>query len=88
MAVVLEVDEAAGTFSLVVDDDGPGLPEALLASMDAEGFRTDAARQRGPGLGMVIAVEIARRAGWTLGWEPLDPGGTRACITGSVAERS
>lgn len=88
VAVVLEVDEAAGTFSLVVDDDGPGLPEELLASLDAEGFRTDAARQRGPGLGMVIAVEIARRVGWTLGWEPLDPGGTRACITGYVAGRS
>jgi len=76
VALVLKGDEAAGTFSLVVDDDGRGMPEDLLASLDVEGFRTDAARQRGPGLGMVIAAEIARRAGWTLTWQPLEPTGT------------
>jgi signal transduction histidine kinase len=86
VAIVLQVDEAAGTFSLVVDDDGPGLPGDLLASLDIESFRTDAARQRGPGLGMVIAAEVARRAGWTLSWSPLAPRGTRARIAGRVAE--
>lgn len=86
VALVLQVDEAAGSFTMVVDDDGPGLPEDLLASLDVESFRTDAARQRGPGLGMVIAAEIARRAGWTLTWQPLEPCGTRARITGPVAQ--
>ncbi len=86
VALVLQVDAAAGTFSLVVDDDGPGLPDDLLASLEVEGFRTDAARQRGPGLGMVIAAEIARRAGWRLTWRPLEPTGTRARIDGPVAE--
>ncbi len=85
VAIVLQVDEAKGTFSLVVDDDGPGLPEDLAASMDIESFHTDAARQRGPGLGMVIAAEVARRAAWTLSWEPLEPRGTRARIRGPVA---
>lgn len=86
VALILQVDEAAGRFTMVVDDDGPGLPEELLASLNVESFRTDAARQRGPGLGMVIAAEIARRAGWTLTWRPLEPHGTRACISGPVAE--
>ena len=85
VAIVLRLDEARRIFSLVVDDDGPGLPEALLASLEVEGLRTDAARQRGPGLGMVITAEVARRAGWNLCWERLEPHGTRARITGPTA---
>ena len=82
VALVLQADPATGGFSLVVDDDGPGVPEPLLASLRVEGFRVDAARRRGPGLGMVIAHEIAQRAGWTLTWEGLEPRGTRARIQG------
>ena len=58
--------------------------QALLADLHVEGFRTDAARQRGPGLGMVITAEIARQAGWTLRWQPLEPRGTRAEISGPL----
>ena len=84
VALVLHADPAAGTFTLTVDDDGPGLPADLRASLDLEGFRTDAARARGPGLGMVIAAEISRRAGWRLAWHPLQPRGTRAQLAGPL----
>ena len=85
VALVLQLDAATGGFTLTVDDDGPGLPQELMASLAVEGFRTDAARQRGPGLGMVIAAEIAARAGWSLQWQPLQPTGTRARIVGPTA---
>ena len=84
VSLILQIDAPAGRFTVVVDDDGPGLPEGLLADLHVEGFRTDAARQRGPGLGMVIAAEIARQAGWTLQWRPLEPRGTRAEISGPL----
>ncbi|WP_245454086.1 ATP-binding protein [Aquabacter cavernae] len=54
---------------LEVRDEGPGIPEALLARVFEPFFRVDSARQNsgpGTGLGLAIAREIVERHGGTL----------------------
>ncbi len=85
VAITLAVEE--GTFELVVADDGPGLREAIPASLDAATFVQEAARRRGPGLGMLITAEVARRAGWTLVYEALEPHGLAVQLRGPVRAR-
>jgi signal transduction histidine kinase len=75
-------------FELIVVDDGPGLPPDLHASLEAETFRTDQARRPGPGLGMLITAEIARRACWTVRYEPNEPTGLRVTLHGRVKAAS
>jgi signal transduction histidine kinase len=84
VAILLTVDEAGSRFELRVEDDGPGLPDEVVARLDHESFLVDLARQRGPGLGMLISAEVARRAGWSLRYEQLEPTGVRARLTGPV----
>ena len=71
-------------FELVVADDGPGLPEAVMASLEEESFLMDDARRRGPGLGMMITAEVTRRAGWTLSYEALEPNGLCVRLSGPL----
>lgn len=82
VAIVLSVEN--GRFTLRIDDDGPGFPEHLRASLAAEAFLLDAARTRGPGLGMVITAEVAKRTGWKLSYTSMEPGGVRVCLSGEV----
>jgi signal transduction histidine kinase len=88
VALTLSLLEDGERFELVVADDGPGLPDGALASLDDEAFLLEGARRRGPGLGMLIAAEIARRAGWTLSYEPLEPKGLQARVVGAVTSIS
>ncbi len=83
VAVTLRLDVDAG-FSLTVDDDGPGMPEPALARLSEPTFLTEAARQRGPGLGLLISAEIARRAGWSISHAPLQPRGLRVTVRGPI----
>jgi signal transduction histidine kinase len=83
IAVVLEADRTS--FTLVVTDDGPGVPPAEIPRLGERTFRTDEARQRDPsgsGLGLAITSEICERCGWKLSFEPHDPRGLRVSIAG------
>ena len=83
VAVVLEVDR--GEFTLVVADDGPGVPPAEMPRLGERTFRTDEARQRDPsgsGLGLAITSEICGRCGWKLAFEPHEPRGLRVSVAG------
>lgn len=80
MILALVADGAA--FELTITDDGPGLPTEMLATLESETFTSDEARPRGPGLGMLITREVARRAGWKLSYEPTEPTGLRIRVTG------
>ena len=82
VAITLAVD--GGRFVLTVADDGPGLPAGTLARLDADTFLLDDARSRGPGLGMLITAEVARRAGWALRYAPLEPTGLKATLEGPI----
>ncbi|HMI88226.1 MAG TPA: HAMP domain-containing sensor histidine kinase [Polyangiaceae bacterium] len=83
VAVVLEADRAR--FTLVITDDGPGVPPAEMPRLGERTFRTDEARQRDPsgsGLGLAITSEICKRCGWKLAFEPHEPRGLRVSIEG------
>ncbi|MEO1232680.1 MAG: HAMP domain-containing sensor histidine kinase [Myxococcota bacterium] len=82
--VAVTLTQRDGRFELVVADDGPGLPEYTNASLDEATFLAEGPRPRGPGLGMLITAEIARRAGWELRYEAGEPRGLRAHLEGPV----
>jgi signal transduction histidine kinase len=84
VAITLSVSDAGSRFDLAVADDGPGLPDDTLASLEDETFLRDTARRRGPGLGMLITAEVARRAGWSLSYESLEPTGLRVRVQGDI----
>ena len=83
MAILLE--ETGDRFTLVVVDDGPGVPPADLPKIGERTFRSDEARQRDPkgsGLGLAIASEVCRRAGFGLEFAGEAPRGLRATLSG------
>lgn len=57
------------TGHVVIEDDGPGIPEAVIGQVFEPFFRADPARRQnipGAGLGMTIANEIVTRAGGSI----------------------
>ncbi|OYX15072.1 MAG: hypothetical protein B7Z15_01790 [Rhizobiales bacterium 32-66-8] len=65
----LSLKRALGRAVLLIEDDGPGIPEHLMARVFEPFFRTDPARQvtiPGAGLGLAISHEIIQRHGGTL----------------------
>ncbi|MFG1282451.1 ATP-binding protein [Xanthobacter autotrophicus] len=63
------VSAEAGRAVLIIEDDGPGIPEALMGQVFEPFFRVDPARQvsiPGAGLGLAIANEIVTRHGGRL----------------------
>jgi signal transduction histidine kinase len=86
VAITLDLIDAGRRFALVVADDGPGLPDEALASLNDESFLGDGARPRGPGMGMLITSEVARRAGWSLAYEAMEPSGLRVRLEGPVVD--
>lgn len=81
VALLLTADDEQ--FELAIIDDGPGLPEPVRASLDEATFLTEASRSRGPGLGMLITAEVARRARWTVTYAENEPSGLRVTIRGT-----
>ncbi|SFD72313.1 sensor histidine kinase [Paracidovorax konjaci] len=67
-------DAGHGLFTLAVEDDGPGVPEALRAQL-FEPFATG--RTDGNGLGLALAREVALAHGGELHYAPRDGGGAR-----------
>jgi two-component system osmolarity sensor histidine kinase EnvZ len=82
--VEVAVETRGGWLVVMVDDDGPGIPEEERAKVFQPFYRLDGARCRdrggGTGLGLTIARDIARRQGGdvTLADSPL--GGLRARV--------
>jgi signal transduction histidine kinase len=84
---VLLTATAARAFSVVVVDDGPGVPPEDLPRLRERTFRSDEARQRDPmgsGLGLAITSEVCSRCRWQLAFAPNEPHGLRVVITGEA----
>lgn len=65
----VSVDLAAGVTRLIVEDDGPGIPEAELERVRQPFRRVEGSRNRetgGTGLGLYIAQQLVRRQGAVL----------------------
>ncbi len=79
-AVLVRVDTSEGRCRIAVEDDGVGLPRALLSRI-FEPWYTDQAKGRGTGLGLSLAREIAHRHGGTLEVSSQVGVGTRFTLT-------
>lgn len=67
-------------------DDGPGIDDALVEQLVKRAVRGDEARSRHPegqGLGLHIALEVARRHGFALELRRSEYGGLEAELRGS-----
>jgi signal transduction histidine kinase len=60
-----------------VEDDGPGVPDAELATITSRGVKLDQ-HKRGSGLGLAIVQDMADAYGHTLAFRRSDLGGLRA----------
>ena len=77
----VRVDLSAGVTRLVVEDDGPGIPEAELERVRQPFRRVEGSRNRdtgGTGLGLYIAQQLVRRQGAVLVLSNRVEGGLRA----------
>jgi two-component system sensor histidine kinase BaeS len=79
----ISVSVAADGLSVVVDDDGPGIPPADLAHVFEPFYQSGraAVRQVGSGLGLAIVAELAAAMGGSVRAERIAPGGTRVVVT-------
>ncbi len=69
---------------IVVDDDGPGIPDDELSRVFQPFYRVEASRSRetgGIGLGLAIALSVVEGQGGALTLANRPEGGLRACIT-------
>jgi len=80
----VRVEERGGTIAIVVDDRGPGIPEAQLETVMQPFVRLERSRNRatgGSGLGLYIARDLVTGQGGTLALANRPEGGLRATIT-------
>ncbi len=70
-------NDGTGRIALIIDDDGPGLPEEALADVLKRGRRLDEATP-GSGLGLSIVVDLAKLYGGELSLHRSPLGGLRA----------
>ena len=69
---------------LVIEDDGPGIPEALMERAFEPFFRVDKGRRKalsGAGLGMAIARQILDQIGGRIALANIQPRGLRQTVT-------
>jgi two-component system osmolarity sensor histidine kinase EnvZ len=74
---------AQGWLTVIIDDDGPGVPEQERENIFRPFYRLDQARNQdegGTGLGLAIARDIARSHGGDIRLEASPKGGLRAVI--------
>jgi heavy metal sensor kinase len=78
--ITVAVSAAAGGCRVSVADEGPGIAAEDRPRITDRFFRTDSARERrkgGVGLGLAITKAYMRVLGGSLGYEPLQPHGSR-----------
>lgn len=83
-SVTVAVTRAGGTCRVVVEDDGPGIPEAERAAVFSPYYRVERSRSRatgGTGLGLAIARQIAEAHGGTVTAETATLGGARLVVS-------
>jgi signal transduction histidine kinase len=85
----VRIIEAGEIVDIVVEDDGPGIPEEQLLNVVRPFYRLEDSRNRltgGTGLGLAIVDEVARGHGGSLTLANRSGGGLRAVL--SLPKRS
>jgi signal transduction histidine kinase len=75
--VVVTSEAAGGAITILVDDDGPGLPEEMRKQVLQRGVKADEGMP-GSGLGLAIVGDLTEVYGGSLSLESAPPGGLRA----------
>ena len=83
--VALQSVETNGQISITVDDDGPGLPEAMWEAVLQRGVRVDEGAP-GSGLGLAIVRDYAELYGGSIALGVAPMGGLRARLTLPAAQ--
>lgn len=81
--VTVRLGEADGKAAVIdIEDDGPGIPDSEKEAVLKPFYRSDPARQEagGFGLGLAIALEVARDHGGTLTLHDSNPHGLRVTL--------
>lgn len=81
--VRIAAEKTARDIQITIEDDGPGIPEALREAVFQPFFRIDTARRRqtgGTGLGLSIARDIVLGHGGDLHFEASAKGGAKAVL--------
>ena len=79
----IQIAESETVVDIVVDDDGPGIPEEQLSNVVRPFYRLEDSRSRltgGTGLGLAIVDEVARGHGGSLNLSNRTGGGLRAVL--------
>ena len=80
--VFVTVERKDGKVDMLVEDDGPGIPEALRDELFTRGSRLDTTGKPGTGLGLAIVRDVAEIYGGTVALEESeDLGGLLARLT-------
>jgi signal transduction histidine kinase len=83
-SVAVAVRRVGGTCEVVVEDDGPGIPEDERSAVFSPYYRVERSRNRrtgGTGLGLAIARHIAEAHGGTIVAEAAPAGGARLVVS-------
>jgi two-component system, OmpR family, osmolarity sensor histidine kinase EnvZ len=81
--VKIAAERKARDILITIEDDGPGIPEALREAVFQPFYRIDTARRRqtgGTGLGLSIARDIVLGHGGDLSFETGSRGGAKAVL--------
>ncbi len=88
-SVNVRIERTAEGANLIVDDSGPGIPEAERARAFDRFYRREGTQEGGSGLGLAIVKAIADRHGATIGLGDSPAGGLRVIVqfplTGAAA---
>jgi signal transduction histidine kinase len=80
--VFVTVADATGNIDILVEDDGPGIPESQRGDLFTRGARLDTTGKPGTGLGLAIVRDVAQIYGGSVTLEESgDLGGLLARLT-------
>lgn len=89
--VRIDVAAVGTSIRMMIEDDGPGVPEQALTRLGRPFERLDPSRDRetgGAGLGLAIVLALAERNGIEVGFENAETGGLRVMLVFAPAPQS
>lgn len=82
--VTIHCEDLPENLDLIIDDDGPGVPQEALPKLFDVFYRSDPSRNnpnKGSGLGLAITAKILEHSGGSIHAENLQPKGLRIVMT-------